>query len=78
LVERNPTAARRVVAEIRGAARLLIDFPLMGRKGEVLGTREWIVRGSPYLLVYEIVAEREEIWVLGVFHGAQNWQNRLE
>ncbi len=56
LVERNPAVARRIVADIHTSARLLIDFPHMGRTGDVLGTREWIVRGSPYLLVYEINA----------------------
>jgi len=60
-----------MVAAIRASARLLIDFPHIGRKGEEVGTREWAVRGSPYLIVYEVDAENEEVWVLGVFHGAQ-------
>jgi plasmid stabilization system protein ParE len=77
LAERNPAAARRIVAEIRSSARLLIEFPHMGRAGEVPDTREWVVRGSPYLLVYEVVAEQDEVWVLGVFHGAQERRNRL-
>jgi len=78
LVERNPAAARRITADIHAAARLLIDFPHMGRKGDEIGTREWVVRGSPYLVVYEIDAQREEVWVLGVFHGAQQRQERQE
>ena len=76
LVQRNPAAAGRVVTEIRASARLLIEFPHMGRAGEVAGTREWVVRGSPYLIVYEINTAGAEIWVLGVFHGARNWQER--
>lgn len=71
LNERNPAAARRIVADIQGASRLLIDFPHMGRKGDEPGTREWVVRGSPYLIVYEVDAEGDEVWVLAVFHGAQ-------
>jgi len=44
----------------------------MGRSGDVIGTREWVVRGSPYLILYEVVPEESEIWVLGIFHGAQD------
>jgi toxin ParE1/3/4 len=72
IAERNPSAAQRVIAEIRASARLLIEFPHMGRAGDVRGTREWVIRGSPYLVVYEINVPVDEIWVLGVFHGAQN------
>jgi toxin ParE1/3/4 len=55
LFERNPAAARRIIADIRASADHLIDFPHMGRSGDVIGTREWVVRGSPYLIVYEVV-----------------------
>jgi len=72
LFERNPAAARRILADIRASADHLIDFPHMGRSGDVVGTREWVVRGSPYLIVYEVVPEESEIWVLGIFHGAQD------
>jgi addiction module RelE/StbE family toxin len=69
--ERNPVAAGRVVARIRRAAEQLIEHPGMGRTGTVPGTREWVVRGLPYIVVYEVRAERDEIVVLGVYHGAQ-------
>ncbi len=78
LVERNPSAARRIAAEIRASARSLIDVPHMGRTGEVSGTREWIVRGSPYLIVYEVVSQSEEIWAVGVFHGAQDRREKVD
>jgi toxin ParE1/3/4 len=35
------------------------------------GTREWVVRGLPYIIVYEVVEERGELRILGVFHQAQ-------
>jgi hypothetical protein len=60
----------------------------MGRAGIVSGTREWLVTGLPYIIVYEPPADREEL-MLGVYHGAQlhpgqpgrpsiirNWQSR--
>jgi addiction module RelE/StbE family toxin len=69
--ERNPAAARRVIADIRAAAERLRGFPALGRNGQQVGTREWVVQGSPYILVYEVGALVNEVVILGVFHGAQ-------
>ena len=42
-------------------------------EGRSEGTREWVVRGYPYILVYEVgFATPETIMILGVFHGAQD------
>lgn len=71
--ERNPIAATQVVARIRSAAERLTEFPRMGHVGRVEGTHEWVVRGLPYIIVYEIGAvDPDEVLVLGVFHGAQD------
>jgi toxin ParE1/3/4 len=49
----------------------------MGHAGRVSGTHEWVVRGLPYIIVYEIgVPELDEVLVLGVFHGAQNRERK--
>jgi toxin ParE1/3/4 len=69
--ERNPAAAVRVGASIREAAEVLRYFPYSGRPGRVVGTREWVVRRLPYVLVYEIDDGEEGVTVLGVFHCAQ-------
>jgi hypothetical protein len=36
---------------IREAAELLTYFPLAGREGRLAGTREWVVRQLPYIIV---------------------------
>jgi plasmid stabilization system protein ParE len=64
-------AATRVVARIRTAAERLVEQPEMGRTGATPGTREWVVKGLPYIIVYQLQAERDELIVLGVYHGAQ-------
>jgi plasmid stabilization system protein ParE len=69
--ERNPRAAARVGAEIRDAAEMLRHFPLAGRFGRSPDTHEWVVRSTPYIIVYEVNPTDQEIVVLGVFHGAQ-------
>jgi toxin ParE1/3/4 len=69
----NPDAAARVGAGIRSAADVLRHFPYAGRPGRVSGTREWVVRQSPYIIVYEVhVKDRNEVMILGVFHCRQS------
>ena len=69
----NPAAAARVGAAIRDAAETLRYFPFAGRTGRASGTREWVVRGQPYVIVYEAdMGDANEVIILGVFYGAQN------
>jgi len=71
--DRNPTAATQVVARIRFAAERLAEFPRMGHAGRAPGTHEWVVRGLPYIIVYQTDAvDPDEVLILGVFHGAQD------
>lgn len=71
--ERNSTAATQVASRIRLAAERLAEFPRIGHAGRVPGTYEWVVRGLPYIVVYDIsLGDEDEIVILGVFHGAQD------
>jgi plasmid stabilization system protein ParE len=71
--DRSPVAAAQVILRIRLAAARLTEFPRMGRVGQLEGTHEWVVRGLPYIIVYEIgTTDPDEIVVLGIFHGAQD------
>ena len=68
----SPQSAKRVVGRIMSAATRLTDQPEMGRRGERDGTREWVVRGLPYVIVYRVSWEEDEIVLLNVFHGARD------
>ncbi|WP_296900229.1 type II toxin-antitoxin system RelE/ParE family toxin [Thiohalocapsa sp.] len=46
----------------------------MGRPGRVLDTRELMVTGTPYLVPYTV--SDNEIVILRVLHGAQQWPQR--
>ena len=71
--DRNPVAATQVVARIRLAAEQLTEFPRMGHVGRVRDTHEWVVRGLPYIIVYQTdVADTDEVLILGIFHAAQD------
>jgi toxin ParE1/3/4 len=68
----SPAAARAVVSRILASVERLGAFPEMGRSGREPGTREWVVPGLPYIVVYEVRAEAAEVVVIAVFHGAQD------
>ena len=65
------SAALRVADRIYNLAKRLADHPQLGRPGRLAGSRELVVSGSPYLVVYRIRAADVEI--IRIIHGAQNW-----
>lgn len=71
IAQDRPKAAERVFSRILRTANLLAEFPLIGRSGEQADTRDLVVSGSPYLLVYRVRAGVVEI--LRVIHGRQDW-----
>ena len=70
----NPAAAARVGRRLLDAVEQLEDFPLRGRPGRSPGTRELVISGLPYLVVYSAdpTAPRTVV-VLRVLHGAMLW-----
>lgn len=71
--QRNPRAALDAGDRIRAAIRLLGQHPAIGRCGRRGGTRELVVSGTPFLVVYRV--EGDVITILRLFHGAQDWPN---
>jgi plasmid stabilization system protein ParE len=69
--ERNPSAGRHVGARIREIIDLLGTFPYMGREGALTGTREMVVPGLPYIVVYRVSGPDPTVEIVGVYHGAQ-------
>ena len=51
----------------------LETFPHLGRPGRVQGTREVAFPPFPFVAVYEVLDARDEVRVLRVLHGAQQW-----
>lgn len=72
IAQDRPAAADGVLARIIASFDRLASFPSMGRPGAVAGTREWVVRGLPYIVVYRIEARLEELDIIAIFHGAQD------
>lgn len=71
IADRDPWAAIAVGDAVEAAIDRLADFPAMARPGRVPGTRELVVVGTPYLVVYRVGSDH--LTVLRVLHGAQRW-----
>lgn len=68
----NPVAAKAVVERIFGSVEHLAKFPQMGRVGRDDGSFEWVVPRLPYIVVYEIHRDSDEVIVVAVMHGAMD------
>ena len=69
----TPRNAKSVIDRICDSIEVALAFaPYMGRRGRAHGTHEWVVRGLPYIVVYRIDDQVDELRVLAIFHGAQN------
>lgn len=70
IAKENPEAARLVQTRIRRAIDRLELFPDSGRVGIVSGTRELVVPGLPYIVVYS--NDGSAVTVFAVFHAARD------
>jgi toxin ParE1/3/4 len=68
-------AATKVDAAIAAKAEQLTEFPESGRPGRVPGTRELIITGLPYRLIYRV--RGDEAFILRALHGAQQWPDAM-
>ncbi|MCB9528704.1 MAG: type II toxin-antitoxin system RelE/ParE family toxin [Myxococcales bacterium] len=68
IAEDDAAAAERLARRVLEAADRLKDFPEIGRPGR-RGTRELVVVGTPYILVYRV--EDEAVTVAAFFHHAR-------
>jgi toxin ParE1/3/4 len=68
--EFNPNAAQAVIERVLRSVDRLNTFPESGRYGQAAPTREIVVPGLPYIVVYAI--SNSDIEIIAVFHAAQN------
>ena len=72
--ERNLRAANTLADKIAASVARLADRSHRGRSGRVAGTRELVVPGTPYIVVYVVGADYVRIH--RVLHDAQRWPPR--
>lgn len=66
IAQENPPAALATVNKIIDAAQMLADYPTIGKRGRERGTRELVVAGLPFIIIY--ASRRGELVVLRVLH----------
>ena len=72
----SPAAAARVVLElIDQTEKLLTRHVALGRPGRVLGTRELVIGGLPYIIPYRV--RDNDIEILRVLHTSRRWPSEL-
>ena len=57
LVAASPQAWEHLLQRLERLSEAILDFPLMGKAGLVPGTREFVVSGTPYILVFQVKDE---------------------
>ncbi len=71
IAQDSPAAAYKLALTVHERVlALLPNHPLIGRSGRVAGTRELVIPGTAYIVVYEV---SERINILAVLHGAREW-----
>jgi len=55
------------------AQLILLEHPRAGRQGRVKNTRELVVDGLPFIVIYREQLSEGRIEILRVLHGAQQW-----
>jgi addiction module RelE/StbE family toxin len=71
----RPQAAISVDDRIEGRVKGLLQFPEMGRRGRIEGTRELVINRTPYIAAYRIIGDT--VRILRVLHGAQQWPDEM-
>ena len=71
IANENPAAAREIALKIVDTAERIARFPELGRIGRVNDTRELVVSGTQYLIIYR--SKKNAIHFLRVLHGHQKW-----
>jgi len=72
----SPAAAARVILElIEQTETLLTRHAALGRAGRLLGTRELVIQGLPYVIAYRV--RDNDVEILRVLHTSRRWPDDL-
>ena len=67
----KPPAAKKLIEQIEDGVAQLSVHPMLGRVGRVPETRELVIAGTPFLVIYRVDPRR--VIVLTVLHAARRW-----
>ena len=64
-----PEKAESTYNVITAACQNLVEFPEIGRQGEIQNTRELTLSSLPYRLIYQVTDDK--IVILRIYHAAR-------
>ena len=67
----NINAANSVIKRILESIEKLTNFPAMGRAGRVPHTKELVVSGSPFIIVYQV--HQNTMYIVRIIHSSKKW-----
>jgi toxin ParE1/3/4 len=70
IAREDPGSAVVMLTRLRIATNLLVEYPHVGRVGQLVDTRELIVSRTSYIVVYRL--RGDVVVILRVRHGAQD------
>jgi toxin ParE1/3/4 len=73
IAQNNPRAAIDQGDKIEYQIGQLLEQPEMGRPGRMKGTREMVVSGTPFIVVYRYLPRKKRVEVIRLLHGAMKW-----
>jgi len=71
IAQDNPRAAVDMAERVLEAIDYLLQYPALGRPGRFRSTRELVVSGTPFIVVYRV--RLDAIQILRVLHHARKW-----
>jgi addiction module RelE/StbE family toxin len=71
IAQENPKAAQRIAVRVQEAVEHLREHPNLGRPGRLSDTKELVVSGTPFIVVYWI--KTGAVQILRLLHHAQRW-----
>ena len=72
IAQDSERAAEQVITRILQSMSILETYPLIGREGRIEDTREWSIKGLPYVGIYSI-ADELNVDVIAVIHTAMQF-----
>lgn len=62
-----------VLKSINTTELILSNHPAAGRLGRVKNTRELVINGVPFIVIYREIKRLQKVEILRVLHDAQQW-----
>jgi addiction module RelE/StbE family toxin len=75
LSEHAPARVDAIVDRILAGIDALEQYPNLGRRGRLDGTRELVITGTPFIVFYRL--RKSQVEILGVLHAARKWPDAL-